>query len=105
MITDAQTLTSSARVPLSSPRRYLGQLCKHFGHKITATYDEDYRSGRIAFPMGPCELEADDAAGVLVMRVSAAIDDDLTRLERVVGSHLERFVFREPLTVTWMRSA
>ena len=105
MNTSVNVLSSTARVSLSAPRRYLGQLCKHFGHKITATYDDEYRTGRIAFPAGPCDLEADEAEGVLTMRVSAANDDDLARLENVVGRHLERFAFREPLTVTWTRGA
>ncbi len=104
MTTDVQTLSSTARVPLSAPRRYLGQLCKHFVHKIAATWAEDYSTGRIEFAMGPCDLQADEAQGLLVMRVDAASEEDLTRLEGVVGRHLERFAFREPLTVNWTRT-
>ena len=104
-MTEAVTLHASvARVPLSAPRRYLGQLCKHFAHKIPASWADDFGTGRIAFPAGPCSLEADEAAGLLVMRVEAANADDLARLEGVVARHLERFAFREPLTVTWTRA-
>jgi len=104
MTDTASLLTTTARVPLSAPRRYLGQLCKHFAHKITATWAEDYSTGRIEFGMGRCDLVADEEAGVLVMTATAANEEDLTRLEGVVARHLERFAFREPLTVTWTRA-
>jgi hypothetical protein len=104
MNTDVKTMIATARVPLSAPRRYLGQLCKHFAHKIEANWAEDYSTGHIAFPMGSCDLAADEVAGKLVMQVSAVDEEDLARLEGVVARHLERFAFREPLTVTWTRA-
>ncbi len=102
----ADQMSSEARVSIASPRRYLGQLCKHFGHKMPATYAEDYGSGRIEFPdLGVCTLEAADAGGLLVMQAAAGTEDELARLEAVVARHLERFAFRDPLTVTWQRNA
>ena len=99
-------LSSEARVAIASPRRYLGQLCKHFGHNILSTHDRDYRSGRIAFPeLGACALEADEAGGLLVMRASAQSEANLVRLEGVVGRHLQRFAFRDPVRVAWVRAA
>ena len=100
----ADGFSSEARVSIASPRRYLGQLCKHFGHKMPATYADDYGSGRIEFPdLGICTLEADEASGLLVTRATAATEGDLARLEGVVGRHLERFAFRDPVAVTWTR--
>ena len=98
------TLAAEARVPTKSARRYLGQLCKHFEHKLPATYAEHYESGRIEFSVGVCELEADDAQGVLTMRLHAAHEADLARLEDVVARHLVRFAFRETLDLTWSRT-
>ncbi|MEI9986365.1 MAG: DUF2218 domain-containing protein, partial [Aliidongia sp.] len=88
---------SEARIETAHSQRYLGQLCKHFGHRIPATYTDD--SGRIEFPSGICSLSA--APGLLVLRTEA--QDDLARrlLEGVVGSHLERFAFRETLEIVW----
>lgn len=104
MADPSERLSSEARVSIASPRRYLGQLCKHFGHKITATYDEDYKSGRIGFPdRGDCTLSADEAENLLVMRVTAASEPELAQLEGVIGRHLERFAFRDPVTVAWTR--
>ena len=105
-MSEAASLLSEARVEIATPRRYLGQLCKHFGHRVLSTYDEEYRSGRITFPdLGACVLEADDAGGLLVMRARAESEPNLDRLEDVVGRHLQRFAFREPVAVTWTRSA
>ncbi len=102
----ADQMSSEARVSIASPRRYLGQLCKHFGHKMPATYADDYVRGRIEFPdLGICTLEADEPGGLLVMNATAATQDELARLEAVMSRHLERFAFRDPVTVTWQRNA
>ena len=52
---------SQARVPTAVPRRYLGQLCKHFQHRLAVELTET--RGRIEFPMGVCTLDAEAAAG------------------------------------------
>lgn len=93
-------MTSVARVATTSPARYLGQLCKHFAHKIPARHDNE--SGRIEFPFGQCELAT--GPELLVMCVSAPDADSLTRMEEVIASHLLRFAFREPPEVVWSRS-
>lgn len=94
-------LTSLARVATTSPSRYLGQLCKHFAHKVPVTHDAE--TGRIEFPFGLCELAA--GKDTLALTVSAADADALTRMEEVIESHLTRFAFRDPLEVTWQRDA
>jgi hypothetical protein len=92
-------LTSIARVATTSPARYMGQLCKHFVHKIPASYDAE--TGRIEFPFGLCELAV--GPDLLVMSVSAADDESLGKMEDVIARHLERFAFREPPQITWKR--
>ena len=39
------------------------------------------------------------------MRVGAASANDLASLEGVIGRHLERFAFRDPVTIAWTRLA
>jgi len=96
-------LTARATVATARPGRYLQQLCKHFEHRIPAvTYDPS--TGRIPFSKGPCDLAADPLAETLTLRVSAANADDLAGLEDVVARHLERFMFREALTIAWTRT-
>jgi hypothetical protein len=91
------TLTSAASVATDKPVPYMRQLCKHFGHKVDASFDDD--SGYIQFEFGRCDLRARD--GVLDLTVSAADEDGRERMRMVVGSHLERFGRRDGLTVTW----
>lgn len=93
---------SEARVRTAVPRRYMTQLCKHFAHKIPATFDDT--RGHIQFDAGPCELEADQDAGILVMRARAADKAGIERLENVVARHLVRFAFREPPEIRWTRT-
>ncbi len=97
------TLSSEARVPTATPRRYLGQLCKHFEHKRPVTLAEEH--GRIEFPDGVCTLQAEIAAGILVLHVAASDEAALARLEDVVARHLGRFAFRDKPEVRWQRTA
>ncbi len=89
---------ATARVPTLLPRRYMGQLCKHFEHKLPVTLGET--DGVITFGMGICTLRAETDA--IVMRVEAPDDEGLARLEDVVARHLVRFAFREPVAVDWV---
>ena len=98
---DALPLSSIARVPTDKAARYMAQLCKHFAHRIPASFDAD--SGRIEFSIGVCELAV--ARDALVLHVSAADADTLAQMEDVVARHLVRFAFRDELAVTWQREA
>ena len=89
---------SEARIALDSPGRYLGQLCKHFAHKLPVTLEET--RGSIAFPMGICRLEA--AEGLLVLQAEADGTEALERLQEVLARHLLRFAFRAPPEIKWL---
>ena len=88
---------SVARVRTEKAAGYLGQLCKHFAHKIPASFEGG--AGRIEFSRGVCLLRAED--GVLTLTVETADPEALAPLEDVVARHLERFAFREELAVEW----
>ena len=90
-------ITSRSEVATGKPVPYMRQLCKHFGHKVDASFGED--SGYIQFEFGRCELHADE--GKLTLSVSAADEESHERMERVIGSHLERFGRRDGLSVAW----
>ncbi|UOA33857.1 hypothetical protein DSM110093_03692 (plasmid) [Sulfitobacter sp. DSM 110093] len=81
--------------------RYLGTLCKHFGHKIPVTHKPG--SGRIEFPFGHCDLRADEAG--LHMTVEAPDKTKLDKAAEVISSHLDRFAFRENPQLDWQVSA
>lgn len=91
------TLSSQADVATEKPVPYMRQLCKHFGHKVDATFDDD--SGYIQFEFGRCELRAGE--GTLHLTVTAEDDAGRERLRHVIGSHLERFGRRDELSVSW----
>jgi hypothetical protein len=90
-------IRSRAQVATDKPAAYMRQLCKHFGHKVDTSFDEE--SGYIQFEFGRCELHASDRT--LAIEVSAADEDSHSRMESVVGSHLERFGRRDDLSVAW----
>lgn len=88
---------SHAEVATVSASRYLQQLCKHFGHKVEASFDE--KAGIVRFSIGDCRLLAESA--MLRLALDAPDAETLLQLQDVVASHLVRFAFREPLTVEW----
>lgn len=89
-------LRESAAVPTAHARRYLGQLCKHFAHKLPVTFDEI--AGTIPFTIGTCHLVATDAALTIDLEAPA---ESLEQLRDVVTKHLDRFAFREELVYDW----
>jgi hypothetical protein len=94
-------IQSIAEVATPKASRYLQQLCKHFGHKLPATFDAS--EGRIEFSTGACRLEA--GAEVLTLHLTAPDGGRLAELQEVVGSHLLRFAFRDALKVEWREVA
>jgi uncharacterized protein len=88
---------SETLVATGKPSPYLKQLCRHFGHRLEVSFDDD--EGRIAFQDGVCELEAREDG--LLLRALAESGDSLARIERVIGSHLVRFGRRDELRVDW----
>ena len=106
METGVTAVSSEARVTTTlAARRYLGQLCKHFQHKLPVTVDEQFTAGRIEFSAGHCELAVGENENVLIMRGLASTPADLERVQDVIARHLERFAFRESLSVIWEKSA
>ncbi|MBS0363449.1 MAG: DUF2218 domain-containing protein [Proteobacteria bacterium] len=94
-------MKSSTTIPTANGRRYMIQLCKHFGHRVPATFND--REGEVVFEMGKVGLRA--APETLMIVAEAEAPEGLDRLEGVVASHLKRFAFREPdLAVDWRRA-
>lgn len=80
--------------------KYLQQLCKHFAHKIEATYDA--AKGHCDFDSFTADLEASDSG--LGIIIQSAEEEGITRGKAVIWNHLERFAFREaPTEPEWKR--
>jgi hypothetical protein len=92
---------SRAQIRTPKAQGYLIQLCKHFAHKIPATYADN--RGRILFDAGAAELDA-SRADALSITVSSSDVEQVRRLEHVVESHLRRFAFKEDLAIAWSTS-
>jgi uncharacterized protein len=91
--------SSVAKIATPNAQKYLTQLCKHFQHKLPATWAES--AGTIDFPAGRCELRAKD--GELEISLASPDTSRLTQLQDVVARHLIRFAFREELAIAWSR--
>lgn len=87
-----------SNIRTASAKRYLGQLTKHFAHKIPVELAADACAGKIVFAAGTCRLKADGERLLLELE---ATGDGLATLKDVVARHLERFAFREQLAVEW----
>jgi hypothetical protein len=94
---------SQTSIATASASRYLQQLCKHWSHKFAVEFTPHH--GTIPFDQTrTCTLDA--SAGALALRVEAADDAALERMQAVVIDHLKRFAFREDLDdVEWTRAA
>ncbi len=95
-MTDAAHLHAVAEVRTAHAKRYMGQLCKHFAHKVPAEVGET--DATVSFPFGTLRARAE--GDILTLDVAAA-PDDLARIEDVVASHLLRFAFCEEIAVDW----
>ena len=79
-----ELVRSTAEVRTPKAAGYLAQLCKHFAHKIPASYEGN--AGRISFARGECRLAAE--GDVLTMTVEAGDPEALAQLQDVVARHL-----------------
>lgn len=85
-------------LPTAHGRKYLVQLCKHFGHRIDVTYNETH--GECRFASGTGVLDADDER--LRMEVSGSDAAQIEQIQEIIESHLLRFAFREtPDALEW----
>ena len=93
-------MTVIARHTPPKASQYLQQLCKHFAHKVPATFNQTH--GEVALPLGRCVLDAEGE--VLTMACTANEPEGEVRLVKVVAVHLERFAWKEgALGLVWTR--
>ena len=76
---------------------YLQQIGKHFSHKLVVDFDS--QAGRIEFPFGIAELNAEELGLNIIAKAVTA--ENLDKMKHVLASHLERFAFREKLKCNW----
>lgn len=93
--------TYSTTINTVHGRKYLQQLCKHFGHKVKVRYSPE--EGRVAFPPGRCFMHANDDA----LKFSFISDEEQGApvIKHIIDEHLETFAWREDLEYTWSKGA
>lgn len=95
-------MSVNAVVQTANGSKYLQQLCKHFAHKVPATWTET--EGQAALPAGTVRFTA--AADSLHMQCEAEDAERLRTTCAVVEDHLLRFAFREDLSsLNWQGDA
>ena len=94
-------LIATAQITTDSPQRLITRLCKHWGHKFPVSFDE--QRGEIQLGLGPCVLEAQQ--GSLHVRVQAADNEQLLRLQTIVSEHLQRMAAAPLPVFIWDRQA
>lgn len=92
-------MQATALIPTAHARRYLGQFCKHFAHKLPVELDPALASGSVRFTAGFCSLYATDQA--LELQLTTDTTEALTTLQDIVSRHLVRFAFREEISLAW----
>jgi uncharacterized protein len=95
------SITSIGFVATAKADRYVGQLVKHWNHKL----DIDYRGGIARIPFNSdvlLVLETGD--GGIAMTLTSLSDEDDVRFRDVFEQHLDRFAFRATRFVyNWAR--
>jgi hypothetical protein len=89
----------TATLQTNNAKRYLGQFCKHFAHKLPVDLADSNEAFTVTFGTGTCNLQAGD--NTLTLTINAATQDQITSLQGVVDRHLVRFAFREPVILAW----
>ena len=92
-------MITEARVATPHGVAYMRRLCRHFEHKVPASFDGN--EGRIEFAFGLCTIENDEEA--MHIRIDVPDATQLDRAERVVGEHLIRMANKDEPVVTWQR--
>lgn len=91
-------LASHAFFETSLASRYLGQLCKHFAHRVEAHCTET--QGQVEFDSGPATLSADREG--LSMVVTGKDDAAITSARATIEEHLRLYAFKEsPRALEW----
>ncbi|MCX5044064.1 DUF2218 domain-containing protein [Aldersonia sp. NBC_00410] len=115
--------TAEASIETSRPSRYLVQLCEHAAAmgrphrhsprvhlagtlerrevRVSAEWSDTHGTVTLT-PWGRCTIDAEP--NTLTLRIEAADEEGLGRIQDVITRDFDRFGRRENLTVRWRRS-
>ncbi|GLQ32848.1 DUF2218 domain-containing protein [Litoribrevibacter albus] len=78
--------------------RYIHRLCKHFTHRVPATWSAN--EGLVEFDMGTCRMTSNGQA--LSFVCMAENDHDLNEILDTVKGHFDRFAVKDQLVLNWL---
>jgi len=90
--------TARADVQTDAAARYAKQLLSHLGQRVSWTTDGDTSAAQIAGGTGRIVV----GERGLTLIAEAADVETLTRVQHVLGDHLESFAQRQALQVAWL---
>lgn len=90
-------MKSTVNINTKEGKNYIGKLCRHFRHKIEATYADN--EGKAIFPKGICRMKAD--SDTLTFDIEAENAEAVAKIQGVIDRHLIKFAFREQLDIQW----
>lgn len=94
---EKQGIKAIVKIKTTEGKSYIGKLCRHFKHKIEATYTDN--TGHAIFPAGVCNMLAD--AEFLTFEVEANGAEGMEKIQGALDRHLIKFAFREELVINW----
>lgn len=88
---------SQATISTDLGQKYIRHLCRHFAHKVEATFSE--QEGRVQFKQGFCLML--EETGVLRVYCQALDEKSLTMIHYIFDDHIHRFARTETLDYQW----
>ncbi|ELA8467453.1 DUF2218 domain-containing protein [Vibrio alginolyticus] len=92
-------IKESTRIDSEHADKYLVTLCRHFGRKVPATWNEN--SGLVTFPTGKAEFNL--CASSLTITCEADSEEKLNTVKAIISSQVDMFSRRETLALSWVR--
>lgn len=90
-------MKAQVKIKTTEGQSYIGKLCRHFRHKIEATYEGN--RGFAVFPMGTCNMLSDE--NYLTFEIESTDADGIQKIQGALDRHLIKFAFREELEINW----
>ncbi|MGF1754928.1 DUF2218 domain-containing protein [Vibrio makurazakiensis] len=94
-----KTYQSSVEIESEHASKYLSVMCRHFGRKVPAKWDE--REGKVEFPVGTASFIVNDNSTALKIICNADSEQKLEIQKSIIAGHVELFSRREVIELNW----
>lgn len=88
---------ASTRIETAEAAKYILKLCRHFAHKVPASFSD--HEATVRFPQGQCVMKAEPQA--LSIYLQAEETQKIEAMQFIIDDHLQRFVRFETLSYEW----